>query len=474
LTISLPESFKQLKDCLLHLDRSIQDRFTEIAKQYYKAILEEVDDVIAKYRGDKLQIEHKRAIWYQTCLGPVKIRRREYRSRGRDGKGGRRCLLDNLMGMDKHNHTTLKVQELALEAASQMPYRRSAEILRKTSAIDLPHQTIWRMVAKAADPYLAQEKQELEWFLQTGEMPQGEEKQVSRLMVEADGVILSLQREKERRTEVKLGIAYEGWEKVGKDRHRTTNKTIFSSVGSKDHFWSGLTLKLQKIYDLSRTKDTIVGGDGARWIKDGASYVNGRYQLDRYHLYKELCSAFGRDNPTKGKIWAICEHGEVEAGLVILAEALKKARGDEAIRIARAYHYLYENSAGVGDYRLSLGYEGKTLRRTGAIEGNIDKLIVRRMKNQGMSWTVKGIRRLLCVRFLVLEKKLTGWIGSEKQPQKAGEMAIPKRKVRRIVTKLSMQESDEWIKAALPALYGPHASRPWVRILKSSSEALTL
>jgi hypothetical protein len=471
LTISLPESVTQLKEFLVHLDKAILDRITEIAKQYYKAILEEVDEALARYRGDKLQIEHKRAVWYRTCLGPVKISRREYLGRGGAGKGERRCLLDNLMGMDKHNHTTLQVQELALETASQMPYRRSAEVLRKTSGIDLPHQTIWRMVAKTADPYIAQERQELKWFMQSGEIPPGEGKQVSRLMVEADGVILSLQREKERRAEVKLGIAYEGWEKVGKDRYRTTNKTIFSTVGGRDQFWSGLSLKLQKTYDLSRIRDTVVGGDGAGWIKEGASYVNGRYQLDRYHLHKELCAAFGRDNQIKGRIWTACERGEVAIGLGIMAEALKKARGDDAIRIARAYRYLNENSSGVGDYRLGLGDEVKSLRHTGAIEGNIDKLIVRRMKNQGMSWTLMGIRRLLCVRFLVLEKKLTGWIENQRPPRTESIKAIPKRKVHRIVTRLSAQEPDEWIKAGLPALYGPHASRPWVKALKSLSEA---
>jgi hypothetical protein len=344
LTISLPESVTQLKDFLVHLDKTIQDRITEIAKQYYKAILEDVDEALARCRGGKLQIEHKREVWYQTCLGPIKIGRREYRGRDGVGKGERRCLLDNIMGMDKHNHTTLKVQELALETASHMPYRRSAELLRKTSAIDLPHQTIWRMVAKAADPYLSKERQELKWFLTTGELPQGEGKQISRLMVEADGVILSLQRENERKTEVKLGIAYEGWDKIGKDRYRTVNKTIFTSVASSDQFWSGLSLKLQKTYDLSRIPDTLVGGDGARWIKDGASYVNGRYQLDRYHLHKELCSAFGRDNQIKGRIWAACERGDVAIALGIMAEAMKKARGEDALRIARAYRYLDENS----------------------------------------------------------------------------------------------------------------------------------
>jgi hypothetical protein len=122
---------------------------------------------------------------------------------------------------------------------------------------------------------------------------------------------------------------------------------------------------------------------------------------------------------------------------------------------------------------LSLGEEGNDLRHTGAIEGNIDKLIVRRMKNQGMSWTLKGISRLLCVRLLILGKKLTEWLEKGKHPQTT-KIAIPKRKIRRIVTRLSMQEPDHWIKAGLPALYGPHSSRPWVRMLKSFSEISAL
>ena len=47
-----------------------------------------------------------------------------------------------------------------------------------------------------ADPYLKKTEQELKWFHETGEIPAGDGKQVARLMVEADGVMLSLQREK--------------------------------------------------------------------------------------------------------------------------------------------------------------------------------------------------------------------------------------------------------------------------------------
>ena len=110
-----------------------------------------------------------------------------------------------------------------------------------------------------AEPYVEKAERELEHFLQTGEIPEVEGRKVARLMVEADGVMLSLQREKERKAEVKLGIAYDGWERMSKDRYRTVNKTAFAAVGGEQApkrcqgqaFWPGMSLKLQSKYDLS-------------------------------------------------------------------------------------------------------------------------------------------------------------------------------------------------------------------------------
>jgi hypothetical protein len=148
------------------------------------------------------------------------------------------------------------------------------------------------------------------------------------------------------------------------------------------------------------------------------------------------------------------------------------SKGEQAQRLAKAYHYLWENRTGVTDYRSDLPDEGKGLRRTGAMEGNVDKLVVRRMKNQGMSWTVKGISRLLCVRFLVLENKLTDWL--EKAKTQEASVTLPTKKIRRVVNRVSIQYSDDWLKAQLPALRGPHTSRPWVRVLKALTEVQTI
>lgn len=465
---SLPESVSELKAFVRYLDKTILAKAIEWARQCYRDILERLDDILAEHRDRELVIEHRRAAWYQTCAGAVSIRRRQYR----DEAGKRRCLLDELLGMGKYQHCTASLKETALELATQMPYRRAADVLRKASAIDLPHQTIWRLVAQAAKPHIEQGEQKLKRFLETGEASQGEGRKAAYLLMEADGVILSLQREKERRAEVKLGIAYEGWARVGKNRYKTVNKMAYAAVGSEDAFWAGMTLKLQERYDLSGIEHTVVGGDGARWIKNGAGYMNGRFQLDRYHLNRELCLALGRDKDTRSKVWQACEWGDVRTGLKLLDEAARKATGAQAKRLAKACQYLADNSSGLGDYRPVLGEAGRGLRRTGAIEGNIDKLIVRRMKNQGMSWTIAGIRRLLCVRFLVLEGKLAASLdrrGSQESP-----VTVPRRKLRRLVTQLSFQEPDQWLTAHLPALDGPHACRPWVKSLKALSEVSSL
>lgn len=466
--ISLPESLTELKSWLRHLDKNLLEKLLEYARQCYRIILEQLDDALAECRNHGLRIEHYRVVWYQTCLGAVYVKRRVYRDR----KGQRRCLLDELMGMSKRDHTTVTVKEIALYLATNMPYRRAAEVLRQTSAIDLTHQTIHRLMGKVADPYLEKAQNELEWFLETGEVAAGEGRPAHRLMIEADGVMLSLQREKERRIEVKLGIAYEGWERVSKDRYRTVNKRVYTAIDGGDGFWAGMSLKLHELYDLSGVKDTIVGGDGARWVKAGAEYVGGRYQLDRYHLNRELTAAFGRDNETKSQVRYACQRGDVDTALQIMADAMKQARGEQAQRLAKAYTYLRENRSGLVDYRLALGEAGKGLRHTGAIEGNVDKFVVRRMKNQGMSWRVKGISRLLCVRLLVFEGKLAQWLGAMISP--VANISVPVKTARRLVNRLSMQEPDEWLKAGLPALYGPHASRPWVEILRSLSKAQSI
>lgn len=404
---SLTKGTEELKEVLQGLEEVILKKVLECARKAYKAIMEKVDYLLMKTRDKALSVERISGTWYDTFLGPIWIKRRYYR----DKEGRYHYLLDEILGLDKNHHITIKVKDIALELASDMTFRRSAEVLQKTTAVNLSHQTIWNLMQRVADPYIEKADKEIKHFMETGEIAEGEGRKITRLMVEADGVMLSLQRERKRKAELKGGIAYEGWKQVGKKRY------------------------------------------------------------SRYHLNRELCCALGSDKEKIRLVREACNRGEIKVALEILSPTkvgAKRSRGEQAKRIEMFSCYLLENSSGLRDYRLDLGEEGKDLRRIGAMEGNVDKLVVRRMKNQGMNWSIKGIRRMLCVRFMYLEGKLKDWLHQNKTEYP--EPSIPIRKVRHITDNTLIENTGDWLDVKLPALYGSHASRPWVMALKSLTE----
>ncbi len=467
MTNSVAKLGDELKDMLEGLDVVILAKAMEWAKQQYKAVAEKLDDLLKHSGNRSLRSEHIRAVWYNTAVGRVRVRRRQYR----DDEGGYRYPLDELLCAQGKGHMTNRVKYLALGLACEVSFRKSSRILEETTGIPLSHQTIWNQVGEVADPCLERGHREIEWFMETGELPLGEGKKIAGLMLEADGVMLSLQREKARKAEVKVGIAYEGWKPVGRDRFATVGKTIYSAVGGADEYWAGMTLKLQGKYDLSEVRGIVLGGDGAPWIKEGLGHFGGTFQLCRYHLNRELTYALGPDMHRVRMVQDYCERGEVELAFGALTGARELAKGEQARRIDRVRGYIEANNAGLRDYRLDLGENGKKLRRTGAMEGNVDKLVVRRMKNQGMSWKVKGIRRMLCVRFLHLEGKLRDTINRHESQKLLPAISV--RKARQVIDKVGALEPHVGVlETAMPVLYGPHAGRHWVKILKSLTQIM--
>ena len=223
------ESFKQ---DIRRLEKYILNKAMEWAREAYQYVLKSLDSLIREKRDKKLlRIAHHRDTWYRTCLGAIKVKRRYYR----DQWGNYHYPLDELLGMEKYRHITLDVQQLAMELASAMTFRKSAEVLEKTTAINLSHQTIKNLITRVADGYLKQKGIEIMHLIETGEITEGEGIKADLLLMEADGVILSLQREKAKKVEVKLGIAYEGWERVGKDRYKTKNKTFYADIAPVKH-----------------------------------------------------------------------------------------------------------------------------------------------------------------------------------------------------------------------------------------------
>jgi hypothetical protein len=223
---SIDDLTVKLKGDVMGWEEVVFNWTCSLAQEIAKTLLESVDKELMKEKEQSLKVECLKEHRITTVFGDVRVRRRLYR----DNNGDYRFLLDEKMGRDKGCHISPKVKELATFVSSHCPFQRSEEILRAILPSGISHTTIHRLVGKVTDPSLRAEETEIEEVYEDGVIPESEGKVVSHLFVEADGTSIALQREEARRAEVKAGIAYEGWHKVGRDRYRVKDKTVYSGI----------------------------------------------------------------------------------------------------------------------------------------------------------------------------------------------------------------------------------------------------
>jgi hypothetical protein len=181
-----------------------------------------------------------------------------------------RYLLDEALGLRKGCQVSPWLEGLATCLASYMPYGKCEEVLSRIVPGGLSHpsstgRTIHRWVGRVIDPYVENEAKEVAEVFDDGVVPDSEGWVVSHLMIEGDGTSIALQHEEERRVEVKVGIAYEGWEMVGQDRYRLKEKMTYAGIMDGEKFWDTFSLRLAKRYDLAQIGQIIVGGGGDDW-----------------------------------------------------------------------------------------------------------------------------------------------------------------------------------------------------------------
>jgi len=89
---------------------------------------------------------------------------------------------------------------------------------------------------------------------------------------------------------VKVGIAYSG-----KSSGKTQNKVIHLDLDDGEAFWQGLRpLKIAKVFDLSKLKEAIIGGDKAGFIRIGQKLFCGAFfRLGPFHVARAIKGALG-------------------------------------------------------------------------------------------------------------------------------------------------------------------------------------
>jgi hypothetical protein len=63
------------------------------------------------------------------------------------------------------------------------------------------------------------------------------------------------------------------------------NERFYCHADRKIPFWAGASLEWSRIWDLSQLKLSVVNGDDAGWIDEGAEqFLTAVRQLDGFHL----------------------------------------------------------------------------------------------------------------------------------------------------------------------------------------------
>lgn len=434
-------------------DEVVQCALKRLGCQVVSGVLEELDDRLQAEVPAGWRNVGKESRTVTTTLGPVEIRRRVYQ----DDEKERHKPLDQELGLRKYERLSTAVKAKGAYLASEVSYRQAAGMLSWMLAEKINHSRIQRIAWEVGTALAEAERQELEATFRRGEDITAGKVAAPTLYGESDGVHIHLQREEKRSAEVRVGILYTGKRAIGVGRRALENKVCLTALVKDSQEWQEMLLKVAYAnYDLENTEQLVIGGDGNSWVRHSFDRleIDQVFQLDRFHLYRAARRAFGYSKQTNAFVHRCCTLGlmavedELRAFMAQADGAQRKKMGDFA-------KYVYQNADVLVDYDRRLASCSGKRCTLGAIEGNVDKLVVHRMKGRGRSWRRIGARAMLALCRHKAGIQQTAF----RLPQPQSNQTSNRGRRTRI-------KDTDWLQRNVPVLHSSAEGRPWVQTLR--------
>ena len=384
----------QLGFSLLELETAL---FEYMARQFAGLMawaLERIDDWLSNERDRRrFRMRDKEPRTLQTLFGvDITFRRRRYVDRE---TGKTVYLLDEVLQLPSHRQVSPALASWALgQAVLANSYRgaaRSLEALYGHQVVS--HESVRQVVLAAGEGLEKEQAKRLEWPAGTRKVPV--------LFLEVDGLIVPLQREGgQRRVEEKLLTVHEGWapRHPASGEYVLVNKRHFRTQ-ARD-FWELASRFVYSLYDVDENTMVVINGDRAEWVRRGVKYFpKAIYQVDTFHLMRELREIFGHGSPVVQELAEAREEDVAGAAFMAkLAEACAKLTDPKKRQRCRALlEDLKDMPEAVVDYRLRLRAQGiptEGLRGVGAAESQVDTF-ADRVKHRGRSWSRRGLAAMM-------------------------------------------------------------------------------
>jgi hypothetical protein len=373
------------------LERRVREARDQAGRELLVRALESLDEVaLDNHAGIVRQRRVERHL--DTTLGPVVFRRWRVKA---DGKTS--CLLDRLLGLERHSRASPAVKKRGAELASRMTYREAAAVLREEAGTPVSAQSVHGWVQP-----LGQRVEERESAAGEPSRPAPEG-----VVAEWDETMLRSQEKGEEKFAVKLGMGYSRKERQGPKRWKLVDKVVYGGVEEPESFAERFYARVQGSLGVEQARQVVVKGDGAEWICQGAAQVfpGHIFQLDRWHLLDRIVQFAG----SQPRLWKRLRAWVFEGRVHSLVRSLRflvggDARSEEARRELLGYVARHaEAITAVDRLRPQVSPQARPLltHGTGAMEKNIETVIGRRFKRWGMRWSRRGAHRLLKLRLWI-------------------------------------------------------------------------
>lgn len=393
------------------LEQKVFKDICEIGQTLTKDFLEQYDAMLSKER-DRSIYRHKgyRKTVIKTVYGEVEYKRAIYEVKGEDDLKKYVYLLDEALELNQIGYISENMAELMVKCITEMSYRESAAKVSEMTGQSISAMGIWNVIQTLGNKVCEEEERLVEEHSQ-GHI-QGEYI-TPILFEEADGVYVNLQgkdrkESRQRKAELKVAIAYDGWRQEGKGRYRLNEKVAIAGFAKSKEFQACREAVIANKFNLDEVETRILNGDGGGWIKKVKDKET-IFQLDPFHKYKAVKEYIQDYRAQK----AVCEYlkdGEIEVLFEYLEIYRDSLSDDKEIEdVEKLIRYYRNNEKGLLPYqkqieRLPKAVEGIEYRNLGTMENHIWSIIARRMKHNHSSWSRRGGNHLA----KILAKKCSG------------------------------------------------------------------
>jgi hypothetical protein len=428
------------------LEEVVQGLTAKIGQQVIEASIKVLDDRMVGEVPRSWRNAGTEERWLTSSVGTVRYKRRIYL----DDEKKRRKPIDELLGIERYSRMSGRMQEMGSYLACTGTYRLAASQLSWMVKTHISQSAIQRMVWTVGNRIANGEEAERRRIFESGGQVECGKIEAQVLYGESDGVWVHLQREAQRSTEVRVAILSNGKKQIGKDRYKLVNKCSMTAIGLSSEAWQEQILRTaHQVYDLRNTKLLVTGGDGNQWVRHTFDRIDIRQEfvLDFFHLKRAARRAIHDKTQANELVKTLLSSG-FDAVRADLRNRIDQADGKRKQQLEEFYKYIHNHQ----DVLLDLKQRGISEPAClGAMEGNVDKLVVHRMKGRGCSWRWSGLRAMmaLCRYRDQLGQHVYRYLPLD--PVKSVSN-------RRLVLKV---DYSEVVNKSMPVFSGPSQSKPW-------------